>query len=144
MEDSQEVGARHCTDELKIRETKIYCKRLAEQQSAGFEVWYGMRTGESHERAKRYGGKVCDELYAPHEIMPSKYPKYLARMGVMFRLAVLNWTEADVLEFLAGEEHPFYALGFPRVAVFHAWLLAIAGKKKHLIMMTLDAGSISE
>ncbi len=111
-------GARHCTDELKIRETKIYCKALVEAQGAGFEVWYGMRTAESNERAKRYAGKVCDELYAPHEVIPGKYPKYLAKMGVMFRLCILDWTESEVFEFLAGEENPLYAEGFPRVGCF--------------------------
>ena len=111
-------GARHCTDELKIRETKIYCKALVEAQGAGFEVWYGMRTAESNERAKRYAGKVCVELYAPHEVIPSKYPKYLAKMGVMFRLCILDWTKPEVFEFLAGEENPLYAEGFPRVGCF--------------------------
>lgn len=110
-------GARHCTDELKIRETRIYCKALAEQQG-GFEVWYGMRSKESPEREKRYAGKVCDEIYHPHEVMPSKYPQYLGKMGVRFRLVVLHWTDADVLEFLGGEENPLYAAGFPRVGCF--------------------------
>lgn len=111
-------GARHCTDELKIRETKIYCKSLAEAQGAGFEVWYGMRTAESSERAKRYAGKVCGEVYPPHEVIPSKYPKYLAKLGVMFRLCILDWSESDVLGFLAGEQNPLYAEGFPRVGCF--------------------------
>lgn len=122
-------GARHCTDELKIRETRIYCKALAERQG-GFEVWYGMRTAESTQRAKRYGGKVCDELYAPHEVIPGKYPKYLAKMGVMFRLCVLDWTEAEVLEFLAGEENPLYAAGFPRVGCFPCLASGDAWKEK--------------
>jgi 3'-phosphoadenosine 5'-phosphosulfate sulfotransferase (PAPS reductase)/FAD synthetase len=111
-------GARHCTDELKIRPTKYYCKALAEQQGTGFEVWYGMRSGESPDRAKRYAGKVCDELYAPHEVLPSKYPKYLAKLGVMFRLCILHWSTLDVLEFLEGKENPLYAAGFPRVGCF--------------------------
>ncbi len=110
-------GARHCTDELKIRETKIYCKALAEEQG-GFEVWYGMRSGESAERKKRYARKLPTELYAPHEVLPSKYPQYLARMGVMFRLPVLDWSALDVLEFLAGEENPLYRAGFERVGCF--------------------------
>lgn len=110
-------GARHCTDELKIRETKLYCKALAELQG-GFEVWYGMRTGESPERAARYVGKVNDALYAPHEVIPSKYPKYLARMGVMFRLPVLDWTEQEVKDFCRGEMNPLYSAGFPRVGCF--------------------------
>lgn len=112
-------GARHCTDELKIRMTKMYCKYLALLQGEGFEVWYGMRSAESVDRKKRYAGKVCNELYAPHEVIPSKYPKYLAgELGVMFRLCVLHWTEADVFAYLGGEENPLYAAGFERVGCF--------------------------
>lgn len=111
-------GARHCTDELKIRETRIYCKSLAEKQG-GFEVWYGMRSDESHERKTRYAGKVCDELYAPHEVMPSKYPKYLEKLGVMFRLCILNWSKHDVIEYVGKENlNPLYSQGFDRVGCF--------------------------
>lgn len=121
-------GARHCTDELKIRETKIYCKELAQAQG-GFEVWYGMRSDESPERQKRYCGKVCDELYPPHEVLPKKYPKYLAKMGVMFRLAVLDWTTADVFEFLQGEQNPLYEW-FDRVGCFPCLASGDAWKEK--------------
>lgn len=110
-------GARHCTDELKIRETRIYCKALAEAQG-GFEVWYGMRSEESHERATRYAGKISEDLHAPHEVMPGKYPKYLAKMGVMFRLPVLDWTEEEIFELLDGRQNPLYAEGFTRVGCF--------------------------
>jgi 3'-phosphoadenosine 5'-phosphosulfate sulfotransferase (PAPS reductase)/FAD synthetase len=125
-------GARFCTEELKIWPTKRFCKQRAEEQGSalankkrevtgseagGFEVWYGMRSGESSERAKRYAGKVCDEVYAPHEVL-AKYPKYLAKLGVKFRLAILDWSDKDVLDFLAGEENPLYAAGFPRVGCF--------------------------
>lgn len=112
-------GARHCTDELKIRETRIYCKALAEAQGCGFEVWYGMRSEESPEREKRYHGKVCDELYPPHEVIKHKYPKYLAKMGVMFRLCVLDWSEKEIIEFVGWENlNPLYWDGFPRVGCF--------------------------
>ena len=67
-------GARFCTDELKIRPTIKYTKALAELQGK-FEVWYWMRTEESTERAARYKDRVSDELLAPHELMPGKYPK---------------------------------------------------------------------
>ena len=50
--------------------------------------------------------------------MPSKYPKYLGKRGVKFRLPILDWTEEDVFEFLAGEENPLYAAGFKRVGCF--------------------------
>lgn len=110
-------GARHCTDELKIRVTREYCKWLALLQGSGFEVWYGMRSQESSERKTRYAGKVDDELYEPNDVL-KKYPKYLGKMGVRFRLPVVDWSEADILDYLAKEENPLYAAGFPRVGCF--------------------------
>lgn len=123
-------GARHCTDELKIRETKIYCKKLAEHQGVGFEVWYGMRLNESSARAKRYDGKVHDELYAPHQIMPSKYPKYLARLGVKFRLPIIDWSEQQVFDLLGAFLNPLYLSGFPRVGCFPCLASGDRWKKK--------------
>ena len=111
-------GARHCTDELKIVPTKKFCRSLAQAQGHGFEVWYGMRLGESPARAKRYAGKADTELYAPHDVMPSKYPKYLAKMGVRFRLCVLHWSEGEIMDFLEGLHNPLYNMGFPRVGCF--------------------------
>lgn len=105
-------GARFCTEELKIWPTKWYCKALAIEQG-GFEVWYGMRSDESTEREKRYIGKVEDELYEPHEVL-DKYPKYLGRMGVRFRLAVLSWSRLDILEYLDGAENPLYRVLDPK------------------------------
>lgn len=110
-------GSRHCTDRLKIQETKKYLKNKSEKEG-GFEVWYGMRADESPERAKRYSKKIGDDLYEPHEIMPSSYPKYLGKNGVKFRLPILEWSRADVFEYLNGEEHPHYSKGFDRVGCF--------------------------
>lgn len=129
-------GARHCTDELKIRETRIYCKALAEKQGCGFEVWYGMRSEESTERAARYQGKVCDELYPPHEVMPKKYPKYLAKMGVMFRLAVLHWSKKEIFAYVGWENvNPLYwdtpeRAGFDRVGCFPCMAFGDKAKAK--------------
>lgn len=111
--------ARHCTDELKIRPTKYFCKALAERQGEGFEVWYGMRQQESRERAARYDGKLPDHLYAPHEVMPSKYPQYLAKLGVMFRLCVVDWSTEEINDYCGWENlNPLYHAGFPRVGCF--------------------------
>lgn len=110
-------GSRHCTDYLKIQPTKQYIKSLAEKQG-GFEVWYGMRSDESYEREKRYEFKLSNDLYYPHEIMPSKYPKYLGKMGVMFRLPILDWSTNEVFAFLEGKENPLYKQGFERVGCF--------------------------
>ena len=103
--------ARFCTEELKIWPTKKYCKELAIEQG-GFEVWYGMRSDESPQRTKRYMGKVGDDIYLPHEVL-AKYPKYLGKLGVRFRLPVIEWTEEDIFEYLSGEEHPLYKIMLP-------------------------------
>lgn len=110
-------GSRFCTKALKIVVTKKYLKALALELGHGFEVWYGMRSGESTQREKRYRGKVNDELYHPHEVLRN-YPQYLGKMGVRFRLAILDWTEAEVFEYLQGAEHPHYAAGFSHVGCF--------------------------
>lgn len=110
-------GARHCTDYLKIRPTKQFLRDLAEKQG-GFQVFYGMRLDESSERAERYAAKVSTELYAPHEIMPTKYPKYLAKMGVMFRLPILDWSAKQVMLFIRGAYNPLYNEKFDRIGCF--------------------------
>lgn len=109
-------GARHCTDELKIQTSKKFYKALAEQQG-GFEVWVGMRSDESSEREKRYMGKINTESYPPHEVLKD-FPKYLYKMGVTFRLPVLDWGKQDVFDYLNGEENPLYAQGSERVGCF--------------------------
>lgn len=103
--------ARFCTEELKIWPTKFYLKTLAIEQG-GFEVWYGMRSDESPQRKKRYAGKIGADVYPPHEVL-KKYPKYLHKLGVSFRLAVIEWGADDVFDFLEGEEHPLYKIRLP-------------------------------
>lgn len=111
--------ARFCTDELKIGPTKRFLKAKADELGHGFEVWYGMRQQESAERAARYDGKLPDHLYAPHEVMPSKYPQYLAKAGVMFRLCVVDWGDQEVIDYCGWENlNPLYHAGFPRVGCF--------------------------
>jgi 3'-phosphoadenosine 5'-phosphosulfate sulfotransferase (PAPS reductase)/FAD synthetase len=110
-------GARHCTDELKIRETRIFLKEFV-KTNGPVQVWYGMRLDESAERSKRYAGKTDESLYDPHEVLPRKYPKYLAKMGVKFKMPILEWTAAEVFNFIKGEENPLYSQGFDRVGCF--------------------------
>ena len=120
-------GARHCTDELKIRPSKFFYKEFS-KRFGGFEVWYGMRSGESAQRKKRYENKVDSDIYAPHEIMPRKYPKYLFNLGVMFRLPILEWSTDEVLSFLWDQANPLYSAGFDRVGCFPC----LASGDKHM------------
>lgn len=109
-------GARHCTEELKLIPAKNFYKKLAEKIGS-YEVWLGMRVAESNERKERYENKIDLDLYPPHEIL-KKFPKYLHKMGVMFRLPILYWTSHQVLAYLNGAENPLYAEGFDRVGCF--------------------------
>ncbi len=110
-------GARHCTNELKIIPSKKFYKELAESQGSGFIVYYGMRSEESAERAKRYNMKMGDEVYMPHEVI-SNYPQYLGMMGVRFKLPIIEWTNRQVFDFLDGEHNSLYDDGFDRVGCF--------------------------
>lgn len=109
-------GARFCTDELKIRETRIWLAEFV-KENGPFQVWYGMRTDESAERSKRYAYKDPDELYEPHEVL-AKYPKYLGAAGIRYRLPIVDWTTAEVMDLLNGEHNPMYDEGFSRVWCF--------------------------
>ena len=129
-------GARHCTEELKIVPSKKYYKYHADEYG-GFEVWLGMRSDESKEREKRYFGKINDELYAPHDVM-SKYPKYLNKKGVWFRLPVIDWSENEIFSFLNDEENPLYKKGCKRVGC--APCLASGDKSKEHYFALDDFG----
>lgn len=108
--------ARFCTDKLKIRETKFFLKDYSEEYGE-VQVWYGMRTDESQERAKRYQYRDPDDLYEPHVLL-ANYPKYLGRNGVRYRVPIVDWTREEVIEYLEGKENPLYGMGFDRVGCF--------------------------
>ena len=122
--------ARFCTDDLKMKPSKRFYENLAARQGEGFEVWYGMRTGESTDRAKRYKDRIDSELYAPHVMFPKKYPKHLGDMGVMFRVPIVDWSTAEVIEFVGRENlNPLYQ-HFDRVGCFPCLAAGDGYKKK--------------
>lgn len=122
-------GARFCTEELKIWPSKKFYRELAIKQGRGFEVWLGVRANESKDRKIRYAGVKGDWVMPPHEFM-KKYPKYLHKAGIMFRLPIVEWSRADVMDYLNGEENPLYAAGFDRVGCFPCLAAGDAYKKK--------------
>jgi 3'-phosphoadenosine 5'-phosphosulfate sulfotransferase (PAPS reductase)/FAD synthetase len=129
--------SRFCTDRLKIQASKNYYKE--EAKKGPFEVWYGMRSDESRQRAKRYADVSSESLYMPHEVLPSSYPKYFGqKLGIMFRLPILDWSEQDVFDKLNGEENPLYAQGAKRVGCFPC--LASSDKSKKADFLHDDFG----
>lgn len=131
------LGQRFCTDELKMRETKMFLKTFAEEQGP-CEVWYGMRSSESPARRKRYSEILDTDLYQPHEVFPGKYPKYLGKLGIRFMMPILNWSTAEVLDFLDGAENPLYKMGFDRVGCFPC--LAASDRQKEKVFVFDDFG----
>jgi len=123
--------ARFCTDMLKIIPSKIFYRDLAEKQG-GFEVWYGMRSDESNERKVRYQNKINTEVYAPNDVQ-NNYPKYLEKLGVMFRLPVLDLSTDQIFEILNGEYNPLYNAGFKRVGCFPCLASGDKWKRKAFI-----------
>lgn len=109
--------ARFCTDELKMKVSRDWYKTTAATFGA-FDVWYGMRTGESKPRAQKYASYFPLERYAPHEMFPEKYPKHLAKSGVYFVLPILGLTTHDVVAALGKNINPLYKAGFDRVGCF--------------------------
>lgn len=109
-------GARFCTDRLKLQPSKIFYKELAKEQG-GFEVWLGMRSDESKNREKKYQGMLSLETYKPHDVFAS-FPKYLSKMGVSFRLPILDWSRDEVFKALDGKENKLYSMGSERVGCF--------------------------
>ena len=107
---------RFCTDRLKIRPSRDFYKSLS-SEIGNFEVWLGIRTGESYARNKRYKSRTDNELYVPHLINPS-FPKLLGNRGVRFKFPLLNWSEYQVKDYLGDEINPLYNYGFNRVGCF--------------------------
>jgi 3'-phosphoadenosine 5'-phosphosulfate sulfotransferase (PAPS reductase)/FAD synthetase len=88
-----------------------------------------MRAEESHERAKRYSKVINTEIYPPHEIQ-NHFPKYLFKLGVTFRLPILDWERQTVINYWEGKENPLYAQGFDRVGCFPCLASGDKWKKK--------------
>lgn len=109
-------GARFCTEELKIWPAKRFYRDFAKAYGE-IEVWYGMRSGESHERRKRYKEIVNNDLYPPHEVL-RKFPKELEKLGVLFRLPIIDWSDSEVFDYLKENHNPLYDKGFSRVGCF--------------------------
>ena len=107
-----------------------------------------MRAQESNKRAVRYRDIINTDLYAPHDVL-QQFPKYLSKMGVFFRLPILEWSETDVFEFLNGEQNPLYAQGCKRVGCFpclasgdaskyHDFNLDEFGRSQKVLVMSLE------
>ena len=100
---------RFCTMYLKQYAFKDWYKDFLYDGKQCYEVWFGMRTGEGHQRARKYKDFDPGELYDMADLFPRRYNKKL-RATLSVRLPILDWTTEDVFSFLKQEGIPINPL----------------------------------
>lgn len=131
---------RFCTMYLKQYALRDWYKENLFDGETQYEVWFGMRTEESAQRARKYGGMDSLDLYDMGDVFPSRYNKKL-RATLQVRLPVLNWLEQEVFDFIAAHglhHNPLYDEGTnDRVGCYPCML---AGKKVQAKMFATPFG----
>lgn len=111
-------ASRFCTRSLKIKAAKKFYIQLAEKQEQGFQVWMGLRLGESAMRNNRYKEHAESSTYPPHEIDTTN-PRFMyEKLDITYRLPILTWESEDVYELLGEDCNELYKKGFDRVGCF--------------------------
>lgn len=124
---------RFCTDELKQRPINRWLKTLPRKMT---EHWLGMRSDESSQRGRLYGGLTGYDLFLPSEVSKRNHPKN-ADEWLRCRLPIVEWTLADVWAYLAKrgiEPNPLYSQGHDRVGCFPCLL----GGTKNIVQAMRD------
>ncbi len=113
---------RFCTSRLKTRPLQkfAFAHALKRNLATGLEdkclLVLGIRTDESHARAKKYKGITADECMTPSEILTDGTNKFDNAFDVNF--PIIHWTTYQVMQYLGDEVNPLYAAGFKRVGCF--------------------------
>ena len=126
---------RFCTSSFKATPLKRYLIKQDIRQR--HEIWFGIRTAESSQRAKKYRGINFDEIYNYNDVFPAMTNKRIIR-HCKVRFPIIDWTTQEVFDFSADrgvKVNPLYSLGFDRVGCFPCLL---AGRN------TIDAALSTE
>lgn len=120
---------RFCTMYLKQYALRDYFRDNFFDNETHFEIWFGMRTDESGQRARKYAGIESTDIFNIADIFPNRWNKKLQKY-VQVRLPVVDWSTDDVFSFLDSKEvgkNPLYDEGTnDRVGCYPCLL---AGKK---------------
>ena len=119
---------RFCTS--KFKQTAF--KRWLDTQQGELEIWLGIRSEESAQRAKKYSAFNPSHLFAMGDIFPNTYPKRIAER-CRYRLPLLETCLEDVFVTIkdAGMKHnPLYDMGFDRVGCFPCLIAGAATQKR--------------
>lgn len=115
---------RFCTDELKQRPIKRFLTTL---EKIPTEQWLGMRSDESTQRNKMYGGLKNDDLFIPSEVSKRNWPTGFDKW-MRLRLPIVEWDVVDVWAYLKKrglERNRLYNEGRERVGCFPCLLSGV-------------------
>jgi len=131
---------RFCTTYLKQNTLRDYYKNYLYDGETHYRVWFGMRSDESNQRARRYSGIEPDDVFSMNDIFPGRYNKKLdATLTVS--LPILDWITDEVFRYLEMnnvEYNPLYDEGTnDRVGCYPCML---ASKKVQSRMFETDFG----
>ena len=131
---------RFCTTYLKQYALRDWYKNNLYSPKDNYEIWFGMRTGESSQRARKYADVSPYELMDMGDLFPSRYPKKL-RATLKVRLPIVDWYTDEVFEYLKDngvKYNPLYDEGTnDRVGCYPCML---AGKKVQQRMLNTVFG----
>jgi 3'-phosphoadenosine 5'-phosphosulfate sulfotransferase (PAPS reductase)/FAD synthetase len=131
---------RFCTMYLKQYALRDWYKDNLFDGETQYEVWFGMRTDESNQRAKKYAGLSPDDVFDMGDLFPSRYNKKL-RATLVVRLPVVDWSTHDIFAHLYKikvKHNPLYNEGTnDRVGCYPCLL---AGKKVQKKMFATEVG----
>ena len=105
-----------------------------------YEFWFGMRTQESGQRAKKYGDMTGLDVYDMEDVFPRRYNKKL-KATIKVRLPIVDWSEDEVFQYLKDNKvkrNPLYDEGTnDRVGCYPCML---ANKKVQTRMLATEVG----
>ena len=131
---------RFCTTHLKQYALRDYYKNNIYDGKTIYEFWFGMRTQESNQRAKKYEGLTGMDVYEMEDIFPRRYNKKL-KATIKVRLPIVDWSVDDVFNYLKDngvKRNPLYDEGTnDRVGCYPCML---AGKKVQQRMLNTKVG----
>lgn len=131
---------RFCTMYLKQYALRDWYKDYIFDGETNYEIWYGMRTDESGQRARKYAHILSEDTYDMEEIFPSRFNKKL-RATLRAKLPIVDWSTEEVFQYIEEEKmvvNPLYSEGTnDRVGCYPCML---AGKKVQARMFATEFG----
>lgn len=133
---------RFCTMYLKQYAIRDWYRDNLYDGQTKHQVWFGMRSDESGQRARKYAGIESTDIFDIGDLFPSRYNKKL-RTVLSTRLPIVDWLTPNVFTYLKEnnvDHNPLYDEGTnDRVGCYPCML---AGKAAQQRMFSTKFGQI--